>query len=141
MTANSFGMPRKRQRVLPRLPFAVFPLVPLCQHVNLVPLQWLLTCPAISNGRIQAGHKVRHNAIHLVQPCKNIYDVGTGIVVFLRENCSKENCYGLLCQFCRTRKGLVLTSRAFASAGALPARMQPTARVNNCCVCACCEVC
>lgn len=92
------------------------------------------SCPY---GNIQRCNKVRENRIHLIQSCNDIYYVGTRIRVLLWKGSGEESCCSLFHQpRPESRDAWIPTSRACASAGALPALMQPTALENNCRVCA-----
>lgn len=85
---------------------------------------------------VQRSNKVREDSIHLIQPRQDIYYVRTRISVLLREDRGQESCDGLDYQpRLAARDAPGLTSRACASAGALPALMRPTALVNSCRVC------
>jgi hypothetical protein len=41
------------------------------------------TCSSRPHCNVQRSNKIREDCVHLIQPCNNIYDIGTGVGVFL----------------------------------------------------------
>ena len=120
----------------PLLPFAEYPLPGISAFSR--QSKRLPTASTSPYCDVQRSNKVREDSIYLIQSCQDIYDIRACIGILLRKNRGQESCDGLGYQ---PRPGVrdapSLTSRACASAGALPALMRPTALVNSCRVCTC----
>lgn len=96
------------------------------------------TASPSSDCNVQRSNEFCENRVHLIKTCQHIYYIGARIGVFLGKDRSEKCCCGLDCQpRSVSRNAGDRTSRACASAGALPALMHPTARVNSCRVCTC----
>jgi hypothetical protein len=85
---------------------------------------------------VQCRNKVGENGIYLIQSSQDIDDIGTRVRIFFRKDRGKEGRGGLILSASFPTAGTQnLTSRACASAGAVPALMHATALENSCRVC------